>query len=107
MSLDCNGREAIQPEEIVAKLRQVDVLVSQGARTHSPVVQGGCWAEPPIMAGKSRQRASESPRSQGSPSSTSSSRGDRRSVLAALRVNRRGARRGSSACGNKTACAAI
>ena len=64
-----------KPEEIVAKLRQVDVLVSQGARTHSPVVQGGCWAEPPIMAGKSRQRASESPRSQGSPSSTSSSRG--------------------------------
>jgi hypothetical protein len=27
---DCNGKEAIQPEEIVAKLRQVDVLVLQG-----------------------------------------------------------------------------
>ena len=27
---DCNGKEAYKPEEIVAKLRQVDVLLSQG-----------------------------------------------------------------------------
>ena len=33
MKEDCNGRRSIPAEEIVAKLRQVDVLMAQGDRS--------------------------------------------------------------------------
>src|SRR5262249_2685772 len=38
---DCNGKEAYKPEEIVAKLRQVDVLVSQGQNMVDAIRQIG------------------------------------------------------------------
>ena len=38
---DCNGKEANKPEEIVAKLRQVDVLVSQGQNMVDAIRQIG------------------------------------------------------------------
>ena len=38
---DCNAEEAYTPEEIVAKLRQVDVLVSQGHNIADAIRQIG------------------------------------------------------------------
>ena len=38
---DCNGRKRYKPEEIVAKLRQVDVLVSQGQNMVDAIRQIG------------------------------------------------------------------
>jgi transposase-like protein len=41
MKEDCNAEEAIHAEEIVAKLRQVDVLVSQGQNIADAIRQIG------------------------------------------------------------------
>ena len=41
MKEDCNAEEANTPEEIVAKLRQVDVLVSQGQNIADAIRQIG------------------------------------------------------------------
>ena len=38
---DCNARKRYKPEEIVAKLRQVDVLVSQGQNLVDAIRQIG------------------------------------------------------------------
>jgi hypothetical protein len=38
---DCNGKERYKPDEIVAKLRQVDVLVSQGQNMVEAIRQIG------------------------------------------------------------------
>ena len=38
---DCNSKEAYQPEEIVAKLRRVEVLISQGQTMADAIRQIG------------------------------------------------------------------
>jgi transposase-like protein len=67
MKEDCNAEEENTPEEIVAKLRQVDVLVSQGQNIADAIRQIGVsevtyyrWRQAPEGA-----RAGEYPSAQG------------------------------------------
>ena len=43
------GRKRYKPEEIVAKLRQVDVLISQGRSAAEAVRSTGVRHEPPLV----------------------------------------------------------
>jgi hypothetical protein len=51
---DCNAEEANAPEEIVAKLRQIDVLVSQGQNIAEAIRQIGV-SELPLRSNARRR----------------------------------------------------
>jgi hypothetical protein len=57
---DCNGKERYKPEEIVPKLRQVDVLVSQGQNMVEAIRQIGVSevvSMPALSMGAARKSA--------------------------------------------------